>query len=247
MRSGLKIFNGTSLTLTEERRVSRSAFNQNVSRRTVVRQGGTQAQVGGRNLRLSTATVVLACRSQPRRKCNVSFPLCATRGPAPWSSWRTGAGCGSGEILHLKAVDIDSQRMTIRIEQGKGRKDRYVLLSPALLETLRLYWRECQPRGWLCPGQPPSRPLGPSGPQRMIAIARAAARLEKKASFHMLRHSFATHLLEGGTNVRVIQTLLGHRSLQTTERYTHIAGNYLRGDQEPSRHARDLSGAALRG
>jgi integrase/recombinase XerD len=123
--------------------------------------------------------------------------------------------------------------MTLRIEQGKGRKDRYVMLSPTLLETLRTYWRACRPRTWLFPGQDEGGHLDPTAAQRMIILARLKARIEKKASFHTLRHSFATQLLERGTNVRVIQALLGHRSLHATERYTHVAGNYLRETVSP--------------
>lgn len=218
--------------LTEERRVSRSAFNQNVSaarlffkdvlkRKWEVSLFAYQAPRSYLPVALNPAEVrrLFSFVSSPRDHALVELAY--------------GAGLRLGEILHLKAVDIDSQRMTIRVEQGKGRKDRYVMLSPALLETLRHYWRECRPREWLFPGRDPSKPLDPSVPQRVIAIARAAAKLEKKASFHMLRHSFATHLLEGGTNIRVIQTLLGHRSLQTTERYTHVAGNYLRETKSP--------------
>jgi integrase/recombinase XerD len=144
-----------------------------------------------------------------------------------------GAGLRLGEVLNLKVSDIDSQRMTIRIEQGKGRKDRYVMLSPTLLETLRTYWRACRPRTWLFPGQDEGGHLDPTAAQRMIILARLKARIEKKASFHTLRHSFATQLLERGTNVRVIQALLGHRSLHATERYTHVAGNYLRETVSP--------------
>jgi integrase/recombinase XerD len=144
-----------------------------------------------------------------------------------------GGGLRLGEVLNLKVSDIDSQRMTIRIEQGKGRKDRYVMLSPTLLETLRTYWRACRPRGWLFPGHDEGRHLDPTAVQKMVALARLKARIEKKASFHTLRHSFATQLLERGTNVRVIQTLLGHRSLHATERYTHVAGDYLRQTVSP--------------
>jgi integrase/recombinase XerD len=144
-----------------------------------------------------------------------------------------GAGLRLGEILKLKVADIDSQRMTIRIEQGKGRKDRYVMLSPALLTTLRAYWRTCRPRSWLFPGNEQSKPLDMTAAQRMIFNARLKARIEKKASFHTLRHSFATHLMENGTNIRVIQALLGHRSLHTTARYTHLAGSYLRETVSP--------------
>jgi site-specific recombinase XerD len=144
-----------------------------------------------------------------------------------------GAGLRLGEILKLRVPDIDSQRMTIRIEQGKGRKDRYVMLSPALLETLRTYWRACRPRTWLFPGHAASRHLDQTAAQKMIILARLKARIDKRASFHTLRHSFATHLLERGTNVRVIQALLGHRSLQATERYMHVAGDYLRQTVSP--------------
>jgi integrase/recombinase XerD len=144
-----------------------------------------------------------------------------------------GAGLRLGEILSLKVADIDSQQMTIRIEQGKGRKDRYVMLPPTLLETLRAYWRACRPRTWLFPGHKDAKQLDSSGPQRMMIRARLKARLDKPASFHILRHSFATQLLEQGTNVRVIQTLLGHRYLHTTERYAHVAGDYLRRTVSP--------------
>lgn len=144
-----------------------------------------------------------------------------------------GSGLRLGEILHLRVSDIDSRRMTIRVEQGKGGKDRYVMLSPALLDTLRCYWRACKPHGWLFPGDDERKPLGPTVPQRMIAVARLAAKIEKKVSFHVLRHSFATALLEQGTDVRRIQALLGHASLQTTQRYTHLAGDYLRSTPSP--------------
>ena len=218
--------------LTEERRVSRSAFNQNVS----------AARLFFKDVLKRKWEVSLFAYQAPRSYLPVALSSAEVRrlfsvvvNPRDCALLQLayGAGLRLGEILHLKATDIDSERMTIRVEQGKGRKDRYVMLSPALLETLRRYWRECRPREWLFPGQVPGEPLGPSAVQRMIVIARVAARIEKKASFHMLRHSFATHLLEGGTNVRVIQTLLGHRSLQTTERYTHIAGNYLRETKSP--------------
>jgi site-specific recombinase XerD len=146
-----------------------------------------------------------------------------------------GYGCGLrlGEIRHLKVSDIDSQRMVIRVEQGKGRKDRYVMLPATLLETLRAYWREAKPRHWLFPGQPPSQPLSDKTVQSAVRKARAAAGVSKRVSVHSLRHSFATHLLEAGTNVRAIQALLGHRSLSTTQLYTHLAANYLRDIQSP--------------
>lgn len=138
------------------------------------------------------------------------------------------AGLRLGEVLHLKPRDIDSGRMVLRVEQGKGKKDRNVMLSPALLETLRGYWRQCKPRVWLFPGQDGARPLNPTVIQRAFSLAKRRARIEKNVSFHSLRHSFATHLLESGVNVRTIQALLGHRSLGTTQRYTHVAGDYLK-------------------
>jgi site-specific recombinase XerD len=106
------------------------------------------------------------------------------------------------------------------------------MLSPALLETLRAYWRRERPRGYLFPGRTEDRPLDAAVLQRGVAIARQAARIEKAVSFHTLRHSFATHLMESGVSVRTIQALLGHRSLGTTARYTHVAGTYLK--QTPS-------------
>ena len=140
-------------------------------------------------------------------------------------------GLRLGEVMRLKLCDIDSRRMTIRIDQGKGRKDRYVMLSETLLETLRKYWRESRPRVFLFPGR--RGPLCETIAQRAFERARYVAGIKKQVSFHSLRHSFATHLVEKGTSVRTIQALLGHRSLQTTERYTHLAANYLRQTQSP--------------
>jgi site-specific recombinase XerD len=143
------------------------------------------------------------------------------------------AGLRLNELLHLRLSDVDSDRMVIHVRQGKGKKDREVMLSPSLLETLRAYWRQARPRGYLFPGQKPDRPLTASILQRGFAIAKQVARIEKAVTFHSLRHSFATHLMESGVNVRTIQSLLGHRSLGTTERYTHVAGAYLKETQSP--------------
>ena len=142
-------------------------------------------------------------------------------------------GMRLGEVLRLKVSDIDSRRMVIRVEQGKGRKDRYVMLSASLLETLRVYWRASKPRVFLFPGQDGKRPLNATIAQRAFGKARERAGIKKPVSFHTLRHSFATHLIESGTNVRTIQALLGHRSLHTTERYTHLAQNYLHQTSSP--------------
>jgi site-specific recombinase XerD len=142
-------------------------------------------------------------------------------------------GLRLSEVLHLKLSDIDSQRMILRVEQGKGKKDRNVMLSPALLETLRTYWRQCRPRVWLFPGHRGKRPLHETVFQRAFKQAKHEAGITKPVSFHSLRHSFATQLLESGVNVRTIQALLGHRSLGTTQRYTHVAGDYLRQTRSP--------------
>lgn len=142
-------------------------------------------------------------------------------------------GLRLSEVLHLELTDIDSHQMLIRIKQGKGRKDRNVMLSRVLLETLRCYWKECKPRPWLFPGQSGHRPLHETVIQRAFAEAKARARIDKDVTFHSLRHSFATHLMESGVAPRTIQALLGHRSLSTTERYTHVAGDYLRTTASP--------------
>jgi site-specific recombinase XerD len=123
--------------------------------------------------------------------------------------------------------------MVLRVEQGKGRKDRYVMLPQTLLETLRAYYREAKPRHWLFPGQEPGQPLSDKTVQQALRKALRAARVRKQVSVHSLRHSFATHLLEAGTNVRAIQVLLGHRSLSTTQLYTHLAATYLRETTSP--------------
>lgn len=142
-------------------------------------------------------------------------------------------GMRLGEVTHLLVRDIDSGRMVIRIDQGKGRKDRYVMLSASLLRTLREYWRTSKPRLYLFPGLGGKKPLCDSGAQKAFNRARDRAGIKKRVSFHTLRHSFATHLLEDGVNVRRIQALLGHRSLETTERYTHVAENYLNQMRSP--------------
>ncbi len=113
--------------------------------------------------------------------------------------------------------------MMIRIEQGKGRKDRYVQLSPKLLELLRSYWRKVRPRDWLFPGQPSSEPLSRHAVGHAVAHASERAGLKKRPSPHSLRHAYAVHLLEAGTDLRKIQLLLGHRSLSTTARYLRLA------------------------
>jgi integrase/recombinase XerD len=133
------------------------------------------------------------------------------------------AGLRVSEAVMLKIADIDSGRMVIRVEQGKGGKDRYVMLSPQLLRILRGYWRLTRPKRWLFPGRDDSRPLEPTTLHAACRSARAAAGLAKEVTPHTLRHSFATHLLENGADIRIIQVLLGHANLQSTARYARVA------------------------
>ena len=134
-----------------------------------------------------------------------------------------GAGLRIGEALHLKVDDIDSQRMMIRVRQAKGNKDRYVMLSPKLLELLREYWRLKRPTTWLFPSRLNNEPLNPCTLQHVCQRARQVSGIRKAVTPHTLRHSFASHLLEAGADLRTIQLLLGHNSLQTTSVYTHVS------------------------
>jgi integrase/recombinase XerD len=134
-----------------------------------------------------------------------------------------GAGLRASEVISLKVCDIDSARMVIRVEQGKGRKDRYVMLSPHLLDLLRAWWKAARPQGWLFPGRDPVQPLTTRQLNRACHAAAQMAEIEKPVSLHTLRHSFATHLLEQKTDIRVIQVLLGHKKLDTTALYTRVA------------------------
>ena len=152
-----------------------------------------------------------------------------------------GAGLRASEVTHLKVRDIDSDRMLIHVERGKGGKDRDVMLSPSLLDLLRAYWREARPQGWLFPGQSRVDPISPRQLNRAFTSAKAMAGIKKPATLHTLRHSFATHLLESNTDVRVIQVLLGHSKLSTTARYTHVATKTLRDVVSPFEHVRDLT------
>ena len=144
-----------------------------------------------------------------------------------------GAGLRISEVLALKVSDIDRERKTLHVEQGKGRKDRYALLSPVLLDVLRAWWREGQAKGllleggWLFPGQNPVNPLSNRQLSRAIGAAAACAEIDKHVSMHLLRHSFATHLLEQKVDIRVIQVLLGHSKLETTSLYAQVATDVL--------------------
>lgn len=131
-------------------------------------------------------------------------------------------GLRVSETVHLKLTDVDSQRMVIRIEQSKGAKDRYTMLSTRLLEELRGYWRACRPILWLFPGRERDRPMHITTAQRIYTQARQLAGIARGKGIHTLRHSFATHLLEAGVDLRTIQSLLGHASLSTTMRYLKV-------------------------
>ena len=135
--------------------------------------------------------------------------------------------------MSLKVCDIDSKRMIIHVEQGKGRKDRNVMLSPSLLELLRTWWRAARPEGWLFPGRNPVQPMTTRQLNRACHAAAEAAGIERNVSLHTLRHSFATHLLEQNVDVRVIQVLLGHAKLETTALYTRVAVNTVRDIKSP--------------
>jgi site-specific recombinase XerD len=183
---------------------------------------------------------------QPRRLPSVlsveevALLLQAAPGPKYRAAFATayGAGLRVSEVVALKVGDIDSERMLLRVEQGKGRKDRHAMLSPQLLERLREWWREGRrlgallPGGWLFPGRNPVEPLSTRQLNRAVHAATEAATeaagIKKRVSPHTLRHSFATHLLEQDTDIRIIQVLLGHAKLDTTARYTRVANTTIR-------------------
>ena len=144
-----------------------------------------------------------------------------------------GAGLRISEVATLKISDVDGERKTLHVEQGKGRRDRYAMLSPALLDILRVWWREGHAKGllldggWLFPGQNPVTPLSTRQLSRAIRAAAASAEIDKRVSMHLLRHSFATHLLEQKVDIRLIQVLLGHSKLETTSLYAQVATDIL--------------------
>jgi integrase/recombinase XerD len=147
-----------------------------------------------------------------------------------------GAGLRASEVVSLKISDIDSKRMVIRVEQGKGRKDRYVMLAPCLLELLRAWWKAARPQGWLFPGRDRVQPITTRQLNRACHAAAQMSGIKKRVSLHTLRHSFATHLLEQNTDIRVIQVLLGHAKADTTALYTHVATKTIREVMSPLEH-----------
>jgi integrase/recombinase XerD len=143
------------------------------------------------------------------------------------------AGLRIGEVVRLKVAAIDSGRMLLHIESAKGGKDRYAMLSPRLLEILRAYWKRARPALWLFPGQEPGSHVSRGALQSACRAARQRARIGKRVTTHSLRHSFATHLLESGTDIRIIQVLLGHSHLETTARYAQVATGLIAGTPSP--------------
>jgi integrase/recombinase XerD len=144
-----------------------------------------------------------------------------------------GAGLRVSEVISLKVSDVDSQRMMLRVEQGKGRKDRHAMLSPVLLDLLREWYRIARPQGWLFPGQNPANPMTTRQLTRACHAAAEIAEIAKRVTPHTLRHSFATHLLEQNIDIRVIQVLLGHAKLETTALYTRVATKTIRDVMSP--------------
>jgi len=169
----------------------------------------------------------------------VTLLLRAATAPKYKAAFAYGAGLRVSEVVALKVGDIDSERMLLRVERGKGRKDRHAMLSPQLLVLLRAWWREGRrrslllPRGWLFPGRNPVEPLSARQLCRAVRAAAQAAGIKKRVSPHTLRHSFATHLLEQDVDIRVIQTLLGHAKLDTTALYTRVANTTIRAVTSP--------------
>jgi site-specific recombinase XerD len=155
-----------------------------------------------------------------------------------------GAGLRAAEVCALRVTDIDRSRMAIRVNQGKGNRDRYAMLSPTLLDLLRQYWHDAhakgtmRPGGWLFPNRSVSKHIGTRHLNRILHDAADRAGLEKPVTLHLLRHAFATHLLEEAVDIRVIQVLLGHKKLDTTARYTHIGTQTLRSVTGPLEHLR---------
>jgi integrase/recombinase XerD len=220
------------LDLTQERKLSFSSFNQalNAARFFFLEVLKKPFVVEGLRFQRPARTLPVVMSDEEVRRLLAAAASLRDRALLE-TAYATGMRLG--EVIHLLLTDIDSHRMVIRVEQGKGRKDRYVMLSASLLETLRAYWRSEKPKTFLFPGKDGKGPLHPTSAQKAFQRARESARIEKPISFHTLRHTFATHLLEDGANVRTIQSLLGHRSLESTQRYTHLAKNYLNQTKSP--------------
>jgi integrase/recombinase XerD len=156
-----------------------------------------------------------------------------------------GAGLRISEVCRLKVSDIDGKRKLIHVRLGKGGKDRHVMLADKLLEGLRQYWVKVKPQDWLFPGAKQGRPLSPDAVRKALERATKAAKLKKRVTTHALRHAFATHLLEAGTDIRIIQVLLGHASIRTTARYTQVSNKLIASTKSPLDLLGTKKGAAL--
>lgn len=145
------------------------------------------------------------------------------------------AGLRVSELTHLKVNDIDSDRMMIRVQEGKGKKDRYVMLSPVFLDILKVYWKSCRikPTKYLFPGMKKDKPLHPRSVNLFLKQYVDKAEITKKITCHSFRHAFATHLLEDGVNIRIIQVLLGHSSIRSTEIYTRVSNTHIQTFSSP--------------
>jgi site-specific recombinase XerD len=219
---GAEHVRGYQRFLVEERKTSWSGFNQAVcALRFVYRVtlGGAvaveQIPYAKTEKRLPE---VLSAKELGRFFCKVTNLKYRTILKTMYAS-----GLRLSEALHPKADDIDSERMVIRVQQGKGRKDRYVELTPSLLDPLRDYWREYRPKTWLFEGESRETPLTPSAVQKTCRLAALKAGLRNRVTTQTMRHCYATHQLEAGTNLRTLQLRLGHSSLNTTAIYFHVA------------------------
>lgn len=172
---------------------------------------------------------------EPFSRGEIARLLEATQNPKHRALLMTayGGGLRVSELVRLQPGDIHSERMLIRVNQGKGRKDRYTLLSRRLLEELRTYWRAFRPRPWLFPSRDPSRPLPANTAKKIFTAAKQRAKIQHGHGIHSLRHSFATHLMEAGVALPVIQRLMGHGSLNTTAKYLHVTSQHLAGVRSP--------------
>ena len=156
-----------------------------------------------------------------------------------------GAGLRVSEVCRLRVEDIDGKRKLVHVRLGKGGKDRYVMLADRLLEGLRQYWQKVKPEGWLFPGRKKGTHLHPSTVRWALGEAVKATKLKKRVTPHVLRHSFATHLLEAGNDIRLIQVLLGHASIRTTARYTQVSARHVATVKSPLDLLGTKKGAAL--
>ncbi len=200
----------------------RFLFNVTLDRPDLARRLTVVRQPRKLPLVLSAKEVVLLIEAAPGPKYKAAFAAAY------------GAGLRVSEVVALKVGDVDSTRMMLRVEQGKGRRDRYAMLSPQLLALLRAWWREGRrlgvmlPQGWLFPGRDPVNSLTARQLRRAVHDAAEAAEIKKRVTPHTLRHSFATHLLEQDIDIRVIQVLLGHAKLDTTALYARVATTTIR-------------------